>query len=280
MTKKANRESTVKRKLRYLKHLSGTLEDMTSQILNNTWKDKVKSNALDVLVDYAKFFNVPYARPNFRVYDNAEMYVPNPDMVKKFLYRVRSKSVRSRIMIALETGASAGEVWRLTWKDVNITSKTITITGNKGHRTKTYPISDELVGLLLQLTKNGDRIFHEVSRPRNFNDSIDDYKHRLATETGNPDFLKIHFHTFRHFAISWYYFKTKCIVSTQRFARHCNISNTLKYVHIVKSWIKTNEYEVVYAENKVELTKFLSEGYQLVTKTDWGFCLTKPKTIT
>jgi integrase len=278
--KRGNRESTIKRKLRYLKHLSGSLEDMTTQVLNNTWKDRVKSNALDVITQYAKFLNVPYNRPNFRAYDNSEMYVPNPDMVKKFLYRVRSKSVRSRIMIALETGASAGEVWRLTWKDVNITSKTITITGNKGHRTKTYPISDELVGLLLQLTKNGDRIFHEVSRSRNFNDSIDDYKHRLATETGNPDFLKIHFHTFRHFAISWYYFKTKCIVSTQRFARHCNISNTLKYVHIVKSWIKTNEYEVVYAENKVELTKFLSEGYQLVTKTDWGFCLTKPKTIT
>ena len=35
MTKKANRESTIKRKLRYLKHLCGTLEDMTSQILNN-----------------------------------------------------------------------------------------------------------------------------------------------------------------------------------------------------------------------------------------------------
>jgi len=142
MSKKANRESTVKRKLRYLKHLSGTLEDMTSQILNNTWKDKVKSNALDVLVDYAKFLNVPYARPNYRVYDNSEMYVSNPDMVKKFIYRVRSNSVRARIMMAVETGGSAGEVWRLTWKDVNISNKTITVTGIKGHRTKTYAISD------------------------------------------------------------------------------------------------------------------------------------------
>jgi integrase len=253
---------------------------MTTQVLNNAWKDRVKSNALDVITQYAEFLNVPYRRPNFRAYDNSEMYVPNPEMVRAFVYRVRSKSVRARLLIAVECGASAGEVWRLTWKDVNITAKTITITGIKGHRTKTYPISHELVGLLLQLNKNSDRIFSDVSRPSNFNDSIDDYRKRLATETGNPDFLKIHFHTFRHYAISWYYFKTKDIVDTQRFARHCNISNTLRYVHIVKSWIKTNEYEVVYAENKVELTKFLSEGYTLVTRTDWGYCLTKPKTIT
>lgn len=105
------------------------------------------------------------------------------------------------------------------------------------------------------------------------------YKKILARETGNNDFLKIHFHTFRHYAISWHYFKTKDIVETQRFARHCNISNTLKYVHIVKSWIKDNQYDVVYAEDKQELTKYLSEGYSLVTKTDWGYCLSKPKQI-
>ena len=83
----------------------------------------------------------------------------------------------------------------------------------------------------------------------------------------------------RHFAISWKYFKTKDIVETQGFARHCNIQNTLKYVHIVKSWIRENQYDVVYAESKKELTKYLSIGYELVAKTDWGYCLRKPKTI-
>jgi hypothetical protein len=108
--KRGNRESTIKRKFRYLKHLKGSLEDMTTQVLNNTWKDRVKSNALDVIAQYAEFLNVPYKRPNFRAYDNAETYVPNPDMVRTFVYRVRSKSVRARILVAVECGASAGEV--------------------------------------------------------------------------------------------------------------------------------------------------------------------------
>ena len=207
------------------------------------------------------------------------MYVPTPDMVKQFLYRVHSVKVRARIKIAIETGASAGEVWRLNWRDFNAQNKTLTVVGNKGHRTMAYNMSDELMALLMHIPRTTERIFAEVKNPDRPNDVVNDYKKRLAKETSNQDFLKIHFHTFRHFAISWHYFKTKDIVETQRFARDCNIANTLKYVHIVKSWIKSNEYDVVYSEDKAELTKYLSEGHTLVTKTDWGYCLTRPKTL-
>ena len=279
LIKKGNRESTVKRKLRYLKQLKGSPEEMVSQVLAKNWVDKSKKNALDVVCQYAEFLGMLIKKPEFRAYDNRELFVPNPEMVKQFVYRLRSIKLRAIVLTAIETGASAGEIWRLAWKDVNFQNKTLTIRGVKGHRTFTYPISDELTTLLLQLPKTEDRIFNYKDAD-NINDFIEDYRKRLAKETGNPDFLKIHFHTFRHYAISWHYFKTKDIVETQRFARHCNIQNTLRYVHIVKSWIKENEYDVVYAEDKAELTKYLTEGYELVTKTEWGYCLKKPKTIT
>jgi hypothetical protein len=50
-------------------------------------------------------------------------------------------------------------------------------------------------------------------------------------------------------------------------------------VHIVKAWIEENEYDVVYSNDKVELSKYLAEGYELVTNTEWGYCLRKPKSI-
>jgi hypothetical protein len=53
----------------------------------------------------------------------------------------------------------------------------------------------------------------------------------------------------------------------------------LRYVHIVKSWVKDNEFDVVYATDKTELSKYLGEGFTLATKTDWGYCLTKPKSL-
>ncbi len=276
---KGNRDSSISRKLRFFAKLSGSPNDMTAQVLSSSWCDKSKSNCLDAITQYAEFKKIPYNRPNFRACDNEEMFVPNPEMVKQFVYRIRSIHVRSMILLSVETGCSSGEAWILNWSDLNLITKSVKITGNKGHRTKTYSLSDELIGLLIQLPRNEKRIFSNINKPTGINDSIVDYRQRLAKETGNQDFHKIHFHTFRHYAISWHYFKTKDIVDTQRFARHCDINNTLRYVHIVKSWIKSNEYDVVYAESKEELTSYLSEGFNLVTKTDWGYCLNKPKTL-
>jgi len=278
LMRKGNRESTIERKLRVLKSLHGSPEEMILQVLNSDWTSEGKRLALDVVCQYAEFLGVPIEKPHFRVYDNRELFVPNPSMIKKLVYRIRNIKLRAAVLIAVETGASQSEVWNLKWKDVNLQNKTITITGVKGHRTRQYQISDELCTLLMQIPKDTDKIFN-LKKARYLNDSLRKYRIRLAEETGNSDFLKIHFHTLRHFAISWKYFKTKDIVETQRFARHCNIQNTLKYVHIVKSWIKENEYEVVYAEDKTELTKYLAEGYELITKTEWGYCLRKPKTI-
>lgn len=65
---------------------------------------------------------------------------------------------------------------------------------------------------------------------------------------------------FRHFAISWHYFKTKDIVKTQRFARHRNIQSTPHSVHIVKSWIKENDYGLVCAESK-RSPDYVLDGY-------------------
>jgi len=118
------------------------------------------------------------------------MYVPTPDMVKQFLYRVHSVKVRARIKIAIETGASAGEVWRLNWRDFNAQNKTLTVVGNKGHRTMAYNMSDELMALLMHIPRTTERIFAEVKNPDRPNDVVNDYKKRLAKETSNQDFLR------------------------------------------------------------------------------------------
>ena len=175
---------------------------MILQVLSKDWADKSKKCALDVICQYAEFIGKPIRKPEFRVYNNREIYVPDPEMVKQFLYRIRSPKVRAVVLAAIETGASASEVAGLTWRDVNFEKKTLTIRGVKGHKTYTYRVSDRLLTLLLQLPKEeGEKIFN-YKDPKHINDAIRDYRKRLTREKGNPDFLKIHFHTFRHFAIS------------------------------------------------------------------------------
>lgn len=80
LKRKGNRESTIERKIRYITQLS-TLDP--SEVFQKHWTDKVKKNALDVLADYAKFLGLPFDKPLFKVYDNREMYVPTPEMVKQ-----------------------------------------------------------------------------------------------------------------------------------------------------------------------------------------------------
>ncbi len=56
---------------------------MMSQVFAKSWVDKAKENALDVVSQCADFLNVSVTKPRFRAYDNREMYVPNPEMVKQ-----------------------------------------------------------------------------------------------------------------------------------------------------------------------------------------------------
>lgn len=278
LRKRGNRDSTVIRKLKFLKGLSGSVDNMVETVLKCGWVDKSKAMALLVVQQYAEFMGLPVPKVNYKTYDNREVYVPNPQMIKQLVYRIRNVGLRGAVLLAVETGSCSSEVLGLTWRDVNLVTKTVTVKGVKGHRTISYPVSNELATLLSLIPRVGEKVFVQKT-VNGLNDSLKDYVQRLARETGNTDYLKIHFHTLRHYAISWKYFKTKDIVETQRFARHCNIQNTLKYVHIVRSWIKENEYNVVYAQLKEELEKYLTEGFTLVTKTECGYVLTKPKTL-
>ena len=90
--------------------MTGTPLEMSEKVLKSNWVDRSKKNALDVIFEYAQFVGCPIPKSKFRAYNNEEMYVPNPEMVKRFLYRV-TPNVRARILIAIETGSSASEIW-------------------------------------------------------------------------------------------------------------------------------------------------------------------------
>jgi integrase len=252
----------------------GDFESATRRILDSGLSDKYRENVLGALELLAEFLGVEYSKPKIRVYIG-EKYVPNPEVMRCFVAGLRGESkIVAKLM--LETGASLNEALGLRWVDVG--NGKVTIRGLKGHRSRDYRVSQDLYWSLCSLPRRGEKVF--TIKDNSVESHFLRHKKRLFKETGNPEYLKITPHTCRHFAISWHYFKTKDIVETQRFARHCNIQNTLTYVHIVKGWIKENEFDVVYADGKDELTRYLAEGYELVTRTEWGYCLRKPKTIT
>lgn len=56
---------------------------MIVQVLNSDWTSEVKRLALDVVCQYAEFLGIHIEKPNFRVYDNRELYIPT-EVIRKF----------------------------------------------------------------------------------------------------------------------------------------------------------------------------------------------------
>lgn len=73
------------------------------------------------------------------------------------------------------------------------------------------------------------------------------------------------------------YLRTKDILHVKELLGHVNIMNTMKYVHIAKSMIREQEFDVVFTRDKAELAAKLSEGYEFVASTEFEHCLRKPK---
>jgi hypothetical protein len=100
--KRGNRESTIERKMRYLKQLNGSPEDMMTQALNKSWTDGVKENALDVVCQYAEFLGVSVRRPNFRGYDNHEMPFSFSSYTSDFERSNEPESANSLVKMSVE----------------------------------------------------------------------------------------------------------------------------------------------------------------------------------
>ncbi|MGB9960053.1 MAG: hypothetical protein ACPLKQ_06000 [Candidatus Bathyarchaeales archaeon] len=125
LRKRGNRESTIERKIKYLKALRGSVEDMFLQVLSKSWSDKSKECALETVKQYAEFLGFKVQKPNFKAYDNNELYVPTPDMIKRFIYRVRDLKLKACIMIAVETGASSAPTFQFFLQSFILFSCTI-----------------------------------------------------------------------------------------------------------------------------------------------------------
>jgi hypothetical protein len=80
--------------------LKGSVEEMVGQVLQKSWVDESKAMALVTLKQYAEFQGLLIPAVHFKVYDNAEMHIPTPEMVKRFIYRIRELELRATVMIA------------------------------------------------------------------------------------------------------------------------------------------------------------------------------------
>ena len=83
-----------------------------------------------------------------------------------------------------------------------------------------------------------------------------------AKKLGNPNFLKIHFHTFRHWKATMEYHKTKDILHVMQILGHRSINNTLIYTHLVN--FRDDDYTAKIAHSEQEVCQLIESGFEFV----------------
>ena len=90
---------------------------------------------------------------------------------------------------------------------------------------------------------------------------------KIAAKLGNPQLLKISFHTFRHWKATITYYQTKDILFVMQMLGHKNIKNTLKYTQLLNPDENTEEYVSRVATNAEEARKLVEAGFEYVCTT-------------
>jgi integrase len=96
-------------------------------------------------------------------------------------------------------------------------------------------------------------------------------RRRISKKLGNPEILKVHFHTFRHWKATMEYHKTKDLIHVQELLGHKNIEITREYIYIEKSFFQStedDEFHVKVAKTQEEIVQLLELNFEYVMKKD------------
>ena len=178
-----------------------------------------------------------------------------------------------------ETGARCGEACKIEWTDINEERCTIAINHPlKGSSARVNKVSRECIDLLKRLPrKYGNYVFNP--NPRGLHGSFQRQRLKLADRLGKPQFLKIHFHTWRHVRGTMDVHNHIPLFEVKENLGHKCISNTEKYVHWNRQLYqeKNDRYHFAAVSTIDEAGKLIENGYEFVTDMDGMKLFRKPK---
>jgi integrase len=151
---------------------------------------------------------------------------------REFLLQECSGMLRAIVITALETGMRKSELLNLTWKDVDLIRRTITVTRTKNNEIRVLPISDTLQPILERLyrERRGLYVFakEDGSSYGNWRGSFESACDRAGIED-------LRFHDLRHTFASYLVMAGVDIRTVQELMGHKDIKMTMRYSHLSKA---------------------------------------------
>ena len=161
--------------------------------------------------------------------DNIVERILSPEEEERLLTEAHP-DLKPVLITALNTGMRLGELLSLTWADVDLSRRLITVRHTKNGRVRRLPINDGLLEALKALHGKSSKAEYVFRSPRNGNrrSSV-----RTAFEAANrrAGINKLRFHDLRHTFATRLVAAGVDIVTVKELMGHRDISMTMRYAH-------------------------------------------------
>jgi integrase len=184
--------------------------------------------------------DIPTTKVKKPKYDNKRVRFLSHDEAHHLLEILKGKSQETYEMalLSLHCGLRAGEIFSLTWKDVDLDHGLVTLLDTKSSKTRTVSMTIDVKAFLMEKDQGGkqDLIFpdrntygkrKQISKsfPRavieaGLNEGIDDRRQRVT------------FHTLRHTFASWLVMEGISLYEVKELLGHASLTMTERYAHL------------------------------------------------
>ena len=224
-------------------------------------KKNTKRLIVSLLKTWYEFHTIIWKAPTYNR-DSEIPFIPTEIELNELIAGL-GKVLACFCSILKDTGARSGEIARSTWQDIDFNTHTINIKAEKRSNGRILPLTEKTIGMLTKLKRRKDeKIFSSVVSLRsNFNIS----RNRLAEKNGTPNFLKIHFHTFRHWKATTELHNYHDRERVQIILGHKSADSTETYVHIDKMLYLnsgTDQFVCKVADTLEDALKLIEVGYE------------------
>ena len=277
LKKQGYSETTIKNRMTQL----GTLvnkganlfdpESVKEVIAKQTWVQGSKLQYVTVYSTYLPMIGRTWDPPRYKPVEKMPL-VPREKEIDQLISSA-SKKLATFLQVLKETGARSGEAWQLKWLDIDLQSNTLAITPEKNGHPRMFRISTNLVAMLKNLPKKSERVFN--GQLPNMRRKFHTLRRCLTAKLQNQRFMRITFHSFRHWKATMEYHKTKDIVHVMRLLGHKRIENTMVYTHLID--FKSEEYSAKVAKTLEEAAELIEAGFDYVTDIDGAKLFKKRK---
>ena len=269
LKKEGYREGTIHARTKTLETLVKRGADLLNPdsvkeaIAKQAWGDTTKLNASVAYKRFTEYMGIAYKPPKYRAQSRVP-FIPLEREVDQ-LIAVMGKKTATFLQLLKETGMRCGEAWRVTWEDVNLEARTVSVNHPEKHsNARMLKISEKMATMLNRLPKT--RIVFGGKSLDKFRNNFMSRRKSVALKLGNPRLQQISFHTLRHFKATMEYHRTHNILHVQQILGHRKINNTMIYTQLVN--FESDDYHVKTAKTVKEACELVKVWFEYVTEMD------------